>query len=103
MLFRDMTLPSMNVVAAFLLRALDDGDVLELNDLRDELAGELELSAEERTGLINADGRETTFGNRVGHARTLLVRLGLAEQPSRGAVRITPAPTSPTPRCHRFT
>lgn len=91
MLFRGMTTPPMNTIAARLLRDLQGGEARALNDLRDELADELGLSADERTALVKPGSREPKFGNRVGHARTLLVRLGLAEQPSRGAVQITPA------------
>lgn len=74
-----------------MLHALRDGRQVSLQQLRDELADHLQLSAADRTALLNADGRETRLGNRVGHARTLLVRLGLAEQPARGAVQITTA------------
>src|SRR5579859_3388401 len=91
MLVVHMAIPPATTIAARLLCALDGDQVLTLHDLRDQLADSFELSADDRSVLINADSRETKFGNRVGHARTLLVRLGLAEQPSRGALRITAA------------
>lgn len=91
MLVVHMAIPPATTIAARLLCALDGGQVLTLHDLRDQLADHFELSADDRSALINADSRETKFSNRVGHARTLLVRLGLAEQPSRGALLITAA------------
>ena len=86
-----MSIPSKNSLAACLLRALDGGHSLALHDLREQLAEQFELSAEDRSEPVSWESRETKFGNRVGHARTLLVRLGLAEQPSRGDIRITTA------------
>lgn len=91
MLVHHMTLPSANSTAASLLHALASGERLPLRDLREQLADELHLSNEDRSAPVNPDSRETRFGNRVGHARTLLVRLGLAEQPSQGVVQITRA------------
>ena len=84
-----MAMPSTTTIAGCLLRALDGGQLLPLRDLRDQLADDFALTADERTVLVNPDTKETKFGNRVGHARTLLVRLGLAEQPARSALRIT--------------
>ena len=91
MLSCQMAIPSTNSIAARLLRVLDGAQSLALRDLRDQLADRLELSADDRAELVNGESKETRFGNRVGHARTLLVRLGLAEQPSLGAIRITKA------------
>lgn len=87
---RTMAVPSTNLVSAYLLRALAGGETLALRDLRRHLADELALSPEERAEVV-AEGRETRFDNRVGHARTLLVRLDLAEQPERRVLRITAA------------
>ena len=84
-----MAIPSTTTIAACLLRALDGGQLLPLRDLRDRLADHFALSADERTALVNPDSTETKFGNRVGHARTLLVRLGLAQQPARSALQIS--------------
>ena len=90
MLFRHMAIPTTGTIAASLLRALSDGDTPSLHQLRDQLADHFDLSADDRSALVGGESKETKFGNRLGHARTLLVRLGLAEQPSRGVVAITP-------------
>lgn len=84
-----MAIPSASTTAAQLLCELGCGDVLSLHDLRHRLAESFDLSADERLALINPDSKETKFGNRVGHARTLLVRLGLANQPARSALQIS--------------
>ena len=86
-----MAVPSTSTIAACLLRALDGGEILDLRDLRADLADHFALSTDDRTALVNADSKETKFGNRVGHARTLLVRLGLAEQPARSELQISAA------------
>lgn len=89
-----MAIPSTTTIAAGLLRALDDGQAVLLHDLRNQLADDFALSADERTVLVNSESKETKFGNRVGHARTLLVRLGLAEQPARSELQISAAGTA---------
>ena len=89
-----MAIPSTTTIAACLLRALDGGQVLSLHDVRAQLADDFDLSSDERSALLKPDSKETKFGNRVGHARTLLVRLGLAEQPARSALQISPEGSS---------
>ena len=85
-----MAIPSTTTIAACLLRALDGGQVISLHDVRAQLADDFDLSSDERSASLKPDSKETKFGNRVGHARTLLVRLGLAEQPARSALQISP-------------
>ena len=84
-----MAIPSASTTAAHLLCELGCRDALSLHDLRHRLAESFDLSADEQSALINPDSKETKFGNRVGHARTLLVRLGLAQQPARSALQIS--------------
>ncbi|HEX6539412.1 MAG TPA: UvrD-helicase domain-containing protein [Candidatus Dormibacteraeota bacterium] len=84
-----MAIPSTTTIAACLLRALDCDQVLSLDDVRGQLADDFDLSTDERTALVNPNSKETKLANRVGHARTLLVRLGLAEQPARSALQIS--------------
>lgn len=60
----------------------------KVRELIDALAGSFKLSAAEREDLLPS-GTATTFGSRVGWAKTYLKQAGLLEQPARGLVRIT--------------
>lgn len=83
-----MAIPDYQTLMRPLLQACADGAVHRVRAIIDSLAAEFELSAEERSQLLPS-GTDTTFGNRVGWARTYLKKAGMLEQPSRGVVRIT--------------
>lgn len=72
-----------------LLQALSDGETHHIRALREHLARKLNLDA---TALADKlpSGRQSTFNNRVGWAKTYLDKAGLLETPARAQLRITP-------------
>jgi len=73
-----------------LLRRLADGQAHEMNDLFSQLADDLGLSESDRSEMLPS-GKQNTYRNRIGWARTYLKKAGLLETPGRGLVRITEA------------
>lgn len=71
-----------------LLSRLKDNQVHTMADLYQELADELALNEEDRNEMLPS-GKQLTFHNRIGWARTYLKKAGLVESPGRGQVRIT--------------
>src|SRR5690625_3702652 len=72
-----------------LLRLLADEKPRRIRELTESLADAYELTDEERREMLPS-GKQTTFTNRVGWARTYMGKAGLLETVSRGTVRITP-------------
>jgi len=85
-----MAIPDFQTLMLPLLRRTADGTEHRLADLRRELALEFRLSEEDVAELLPS-GRQTTFDNRVGWARTFLGKAGLMGSPSRGYWQITAA------------
>jgi restriction system protein len=85
-----MTIPDYQSLMLPLLRALGDGEDHELDDLRDQMAAELKLSAEDRAEMLPS-GRQAVFDNRVGWAKTYMDKAGLLASVRRGVYRITDA------------
>src|SRR5688500_16391006 len=83
-----MSVPSFQTWFLPLLRRLDDGQIHSMTDLFQQLADDLELTPEDRTEVLSS-GKQTTYQNRIGWARTYLKKAGLLHSPSRGAVQIT--------------
>lgn len=83
-----MAVPDFQTLMRPLLALHDDGAEHEIADTRERLAGEFELSEEDRVERIPS-GRVTTLQNRVGWAATYLLRSGLLERPRRAHYRIT--------------
>jgi len=71
-----------------LLRLTSDGAEHRYRDAVETLAAEFDLDEDERRELLPS-GRAQLFGNRVGWARTYLVKAGLLESVKRGVFRIT--------------
>lgn len=71
-----------------LLRLYADGLVHSLNESIDALAVEFKLTDEDLRTLLPS-GRQTTFRNRVGWARTYMSKAGLLATAKRGHFRIT--------------
>lgn len=84
-----MAIPDYQTLMLPLLRLLGDGQSHQIRELYEILAGEFNLSDEERSELLPS-GRQGIFANRVGWARTYMGKAGLLETVSRGTVRITP-------------
>ncbi|HET6913521.1 MAG TPA: restriction endonuclease [Rhodanobacteraceae bacterium] len=83
-----MAIPDYQTIMRPLLEACRDKREHRLRELIETLAEEFKLKAEERADLLPS-GTATTFGSRVGWAKTYLKQAGLLEQPTRGMVRIT--------------
>jgi restriction system protein len=71
-----------------LLRFAADGEEHSLRETIEVLADRLELTDAERRALLPS-GRQATFDNRVGWARTYITKAGLLESTRRGHYRIT--------------
>ncbi|WP_126147865.1 restriction endonuclease [Synechococcus elongatus] len=85
-----MPLPDYQALMLPLLRLLADQQVHRTRDTIEALAGSFQLTPEERRQLLPS-GKQFTFDNRVGWARTHLKKAGLLDNSQRGFLRITPA------------
>lgn len=83
-----MTIPDYQQVMTPLLEFTADQKDHTLGEAYEALADRFKLSAEERTTLLPS-GKQAIFDNRVGWAKTYLVKAVLLEQPRRGVFRIT--------------
>lgn len=83
-----MTVPDFQSIMLPLLNFYADGEEHSIQEAIDELASEFELSEEDLKQLLPS-GKQTTFYNRVGWARTYLAKSGLLEAPRRSFYRIT--------------
>lgn len=83
-----MAIPDYQSLMLPLLRLTGDGREHSLRDTYDALGDEFGVSAAERKELLPS-GRQATFDNRVGWARTYLAKSGLLEATRRGYFRIT--------------
>ena len=71
-----MTIPKYNELYVFFLRALADGRIHTLKEIKDNVAKILQLSEAELTERIQSN-RQTVIDNRLGWARTYLKKAGL--------------------------
>jgi restriction system protein len=83
-----MTIPDFQTIMLPLLELAGDGREHSLREAVETLAERLGLSEDERKERLPS-GRQPTFDNRVGWARTYLAQAGLLEAPRRGWFRIT--------------
>ena len=83
-----MTLPDYQSIMLPLLRLAGDGQEHSLRETIETLSDGFGLSDEDRRELLPS-GRQPTFDNRVGWARTYLKKAGLLESTRRGYFRIT--------------
>lgn len=81
-------IPDYQSIMLPLLRLAGDGETHRMRDAIDKLANEFGLSEEERRELLPS-GKQPTFDNRVGWARTYMAKAGLLESPKRGHFRLT--------------
>jgi restriction system protein len=82
-----MAVPDFQSLMLPVLSAAEDGEA-NIVDVRTKLAEKFRLTSEELNQLLPG-GRQTTFANRIGWARTYLVKAGLLEATRRGYFRIT--------------
>ncbi len=71
-----------------LLRSVRDQHEHEMDEVVEKLGSEFKLSDEDRKALLPS-GRQHTFENRVGWAKTYMKKAGLLENTARGRIRIT--------------
>jgi restriction system protein len=83
-----MAIPDYQSIMLPLLQFARDEQEHSVREAIEVLADELGLTDEERKALLPS-GRQPTFDNRVGWARTYLKKAGLLESPRRGYFRIT--------------
>jgi len=83
-----MTIPDYQSIMLPLLQLAADGREHSLRETIETLSSQLGLSEEERRELLPS-GRQPTFDNRVGWARTYMKKAGLLESTRRGYFRIT--------------
>lgn len=84
-----MAVPDFQSIMLPLLQYYGDGQEHSVQEAVDELAVTFGLSEEDLKHLLPS-GKQTTFYNRVGWARTYLAKSGLLEMPRRSYYRITP-------------
>ena len=83
-----MAVPGFQTWFTPFLKALSDGQVHLIADLYQELADQMKLTPEDKKELLPS-GKQQTYKNRIGWARTYLGKAGLLEVPNRGECRIT--------------
>jgi restriction system protein len=83
-----MAIPDFQTIMLPLLRFLGDGNEHSIHEILDCLTESFNLSEAERNDLLPS-GKQTTFYNRLGWARTYLAKSGLIEMPRRSYYRIT--------------
>jgi restriction system protein len=83
-----MAIPNFQSWFLPLLRAVSDGGTHRMADLYEMLADQQRLSADDRAQLLPS-GKQFTYRNRIGWARTYLQKAGLLETPGRGMIRLT--------------
>jgi restriction system protein len=83
-----MSVPDYQTIMLPLLRAVGDGQEHLMTDVITELSNEFKLTDEERQRM-QPSGVQTVMYNRVGWARTYMLKAGLLERTARGKIRIT--------------
>jgi restriction system protein len=83
-----MAIPDFQSVMRPVLATVQDGKPLPLNELRERVADQFQLTEEERKERLPS-GHQTVINNRVGWARTYLNKAGLLCIPAKGMVQIT--------------
>lgn len=83
-----MPIPDYQTIMLPLLSHVADGKEHSLRQATEALRGVFKLTETERKELLPS-GRQPTFDNRVGWARTYLKKAGLVETPRRGQLAIT--------------
>ena len=83
-----LAIPDYETIMLPLLLLLSDEQEHSMLEITDLLAGQFNLTSEERKKLLPS-GQQTTFYNRVGWARTFLKKAGLVDSSKRGYIRIT--------------
>ena len=83
-----MAVPKFFEFFGALLDALKDGETHSAKEVKETIAGAMNLTDADITELLPS-GRQTIFSNRVNWAKTYLQKAGLVATPQRGNYRIT--------------
>jgi restriction system protein len=83
-----MAIPDFETLMRPMLAIAAEGEAVKISDAVERLAGEFDLTSEERSHLLPSRG-QTTFANHVQWAKTFLVRGGLLEAAGSGRFVIT--------------
>ena len=83
-----MPIPDYQTLMLPVLQLASDGEEHSLREAVEQLAGTFKLTDEERLDLLPS-GRQPTFDNRVGWARTYLKKAGLLHATRRGHFKIS--------------
>ena len=75
-----MAVPKFSEFFKPFLQAIEDGGVHEIKDVRQQIASALSLS-EDDLALRIPSGNITVFANRVGWAKTYLIKAGMVASP----------------------
>lgn len=85
-----MAVPKFDELTKPLLEVIKDGESYTIKDVTIMLAQQLSLSSTDLAEMLPS-GRQTVFKNRVGWAKTYLLKAGLIESPARATIQITDA------------
>jgi restriction system protein len=83
-----MAVPDYQSFMRPLLEVTFDQNDWRTSDLKDAVADHVGLTEDDRAELLPS-GKQLTYANRIGWAKTYLTKAGLLESPKRGWVRIT--------------
>ena len=83
-----MDIPDYQTLMLPLLKQINDGSEYRFRDLVELISKDFDLSDEQRSEMLPS-GKQPIINNRVGWARTYMLKAGLLEAPKRGTIRIT--------------
>src|SRR6266581_702713 len=83
-----MAIPDYQTLMLPVLKVASDGQEHRIGNVVNQLAGDFGLTEEEQQQILPS-GRQATFANRVGWAKTYLVQAGLLEATKRAHFKIT--------------
>lgn len=85
-----MSVPKYNEMYGVLLKALADGKVHKINEVRQNVVNQIGLTEEDLAEMLPS-GKQTVFANRLGWTRSYLKHAGLIDCPRRGELVLTDA------------
>ena len=83
-----MDIPDYQTLMLPLLKQINTGSEYRFRDLVELISKDFDLSDDQRSEMLPS-GKQPIINNRVGWARTYMLKAGLLEAPKRGTIRIT--------------
>ncbi|MEE0940337.1 MAG: restriction endonuclease [Bifidobacteriaceae bacterium] len=83
-----MSVPKYHELYGAFIRALQDGEVHAIKEIKEAVIQEKHLTEDDLNEMLPS-GRQTTFTNRLGWARTYLRKAGLIDSPARAKYTLT--------------